>query len=31
MFYLPHEDGIDVVRVFHAARDIDGLFAEEES
>jgi len=29
LLYLPHEKGIDVIRVFHTSRDIDG-FAEEE-
>jgi toxin ParE1/3/4 len=29
-FYLPHSNGIDVIRVFHAARDIDNLFAQKE-
>jgi toxin ParE1/3/4 len=31
LFYLPDENGIDVIRVFHAARDIDNLFAHEEA
>ena len=31
IFDLPHENGIDVIRVLHGARDIDGLFAEEEA
>jgi toxin ParE1/3/4 len=31
IFYIPREGGIDVVRVLHGARDIDNLFAEEES
>jgi toxin ParE1/3/4 len=31
LFYLPHENGIEVIRVFHAARDIDNLFAQEEA
>ena len=31
IFYLPRENGIDVIRVLHGARDIDGLFAEEEA
>jgi len=30
IFYLPHEHGIEVIRILHGARDIDGLFAEEE-
>jgi toxin ParE1/3/4 len=25
IFYMPLSDGIDVVRVLHSARDIDGL------
>jgi toxin ParE1/3/4 len=31
VFYLPYEHGIDVIRVLHGARDIDSLFAEEET
>ncbi len=31
LFYLPYEKGIDVIRVVHAARDIDNLFAQEEA
>ena len=31
IFYLPHENGIDVIRVLHGARDIEDLFAEEEA
>ena len=31
LFYLPRENGIDVIRVLHTARDIDNLFAQEES
>ena len=31
LFYLPLEYGIDVVRVLHAARDIDNLFEVEEA
>ena len=31
VFYLPNENGIDVIRVLHGARDIDSLFAEEEA
>jgi toxin ParE1/3/4 len=31
IFYLPHENGVDVIRVLHGARDIDRLFAEEEA
>lgn len=26
IFYAPLDDGIDVVRVLHGARDIDGIF-----
>ena len=28
IFYLPLEDGIDVVRLLHSARDIDTFFGE---
>ncbi len=31
VFYLPHPNGIEVIRVLHAARDIDNLFAQEEA
>jgi toxin ParE1/3/4 len=31
IFYLPHENGIDVIRVLHGARDLDRLFAQEEA
>ena len=31
LFYLPHRNGIDVIRVFHGARDIHSLFAQEEA
>jgi toxin ParE1/3/4 len=31
VFYRPHENGIDVIRVLHGARDIDTLFAQEEA
>ena len=31
IFYLPLENGIEVIRVLHGARDIDSLFAEEET
>ena len=31
LFYLPHQSGIDVIRVFHGARHIDNLFAREEA
>lgn len=30
VFYAPIEDGIDVVRVLHGARDIDAVFRESE-
>lgn len=29
IYYLPLLDGIDVVRVLHSARDIDGLVGDE--
>lgn len=29
IFHVPIEDGIDVVRVLHGARDIDPIFADE--
>ena len=31
LFYLPRPDGIDVIRVLHAARDIESILANEES
>ena|ERR1700682_2389311 len=31
LFYIPRSGGIDVVRVLHAARDIERIFANEES
>lgn len=31
LFYLPEENGVDIVRVLHGARDIDSLFADEDS
>lgn len=31
VFYLPGQNGIDVIRVLHGARDIDNVFAQEES
>ncbi len=31
IFYVPIDDGIDVVRVLHSARDIDAVFGEEGS
>lgn len=30
IFYVPAEDGIDVVRVLHSARDIDVVFSEDQ-
>jgi toxin ParE1/3/4 len=30
IFYMPVGEGIDVVRVLHAARDIESILAEEE-
>jgi toxin ParE1/3/4 len=29
IFYMPSDDGIDVVRVLHSARGIDAVFADE--
>ena len=29
IFYMPVQDGIDVVRVLHSARDVDAAFGEE--
>ena len=29
IFYMPIEDGVDVVRVLHSARDVDAVFADE--
>jgi toxin ParE1/3/4 len=29
VFYAPIEDGIDVVRVLHSARDIDAVFSDD--
>jgi toxin ParE1/3/4 len=31
LFYVPRASGIDVVRVLHSARDIEGLFAQDEA
>lgn len=31
VFYRPREDGIEIVRVLHGARDIDSVLDEEES
>ena len=30
IFYAPVEDGVDVVRVLHSARDIDAVFGEDQ-
>lgn len=30
VFYMPMDDGIDVVRVLHGARDIDAVFSPEQ-
>jgi toxin ParE1/3/4 len=30
VFYMPLDDGIDVVRVLHGARDIDVVFKSEQ-
>lgn len=30
VFYVPIDDGIDVVRVLHGARDIDAIFHPEK-
>ena len=29
IFYMPVQDGIDVVRVLHSARDVEAAFGEE--
>lgn len=29
IFYLPRENGIEVIRVLHGSRDLDALFGEE--
>ena len=29
IFYMPIDEGIDVVRVLHGARDIDAIFTGE--
>jgi toxin ParE1/3/4 len=31
LFYMPRTGGIDVVRVLHAARDIESIFGSDES
>lgn len=30
VFYVPLDDGVDVVRVLHGARDIDAIFNPEQ-
>jgi toxin ParE1/3/4 len=30
IFYRPLEDGIEIIRVLHSARDIEALFSEED-
>jgi len=30
IFYIPLEDGIDVVRILNGARDIEALFRDDE-
>ncbi len=30
IFYMPLDDGIDVVRVLHGARDVDAVFNPEQ-
>ena len=30
IFYLPHLNGVQIVRVLHGARDIDAIFQDEE-
>jgi len=30
IYYVPIEDGIDVVRVLHSARDIDAVFGDAQ-
>lgn len=30
VYYVPLDDGIDVVRVLHGARDIDAVFSPEQ-
>jgi toxin ParE1/3/4 len=31
IFYIPIDDGIDMVRILHSARDIDALFDDSDS
>jgi len=31
IFYLPLTDGVEIVRVLHAARDLDALFHSEDA
>lgn len=30
IFYRPIKDGVDIIRVLHSARDMAGLFSEDE-
>ncbi len=30
LFYRPIKDGVEIIRVLHSARDIAGLFSEDE-
>ena len=30
IFYRPSEDGVDIIRVLHGARDIEKVFEEDE-
>ena len=30
IFYVPLDDGIDVIRVLHGSRDIDALFRDQQ-
>jgi toxin ParE1/3/4 len=30
LFYIPRTGGLDVVRILHAARDIESIFETEE-
>ena len=31
LFYMPSGGGIDVIRILHGARDVEGLFTQEEA
>ena len=30
IFYRPNKDGVEIIRVLHSARDIAGIFSEDE-